>query len=545
MSATDAGARDAVLVELDQVEDGWSELVGGKALGLARMLRAGERVPQGFCITTRAHEAVRARSGVLAEDLRQAILRAYERLGSGAVAVRSSATAEDLPQASFAGQHETLLNVEGPEALIDAVRRCWNSLSSPRAVAYREAAGIADDAVRMAVVVQRMVDPVAAGVMFTANPMTGCRAEMVVDAVPGLGDVVVDGSVSADHYVLDGRPAAAASGCLSGAQLEQLWQAGQRLQRGAGVPQDVEWAFDRRGVLWLLQSRPITTLFPVPTATRPGPRVYLEVGHMQGMLRPFTPMGMAAMRVATAQYFASVGVQADPFEGHPMVVNAAGRMYLDITAVIRYGPARAKLPAAMTIYGPRVRDAVQRVLEDERFAAMPGKPYRLRTVLTVAARLAPALIAGLVVAVVHPPAARARAVRAAARVQHESVTMHDATATAADRLHSAMAAQGSFVRVGMAEMLAPIYAALFARQAAIALFAGIATESEVDETLRGMPHSVTTEMDLALWQLAAGAGCSTNHCPTSTLNCALKCEQKSSCYTAGSKPRSCTLHMIR
>ena len=205
-------------------------------------------------------------------------------------------------------------------------------------------------------------------------------------------------------------------GCLSGARLNQLWAAGQRLQRWAGVPQDVEWAFDGQGVLWLLQSRPITTLFPVPAAKRPGPRVYLEVGHMQGMLRPFTPMGMAAMRVATAQYFASVGVPADPFEGHPVVVDAAGRMYLDITAVMRYGRPRAKLPAAMTIYGPRVRDAVQRVLEDERFAALPGRPYRLRTVLPVAARLAPALVAGLVVAVVHPATARARAVRAAARV---------------------------------------------------------------------------------------------------------------------------------
>ena len=110
---------------------------------------------------------------------------------------------------------------------------------------------------------------------------------------------------------------------------------------------------------------------------------------MQGMLRPFTPMGMAAMRVATAAYFSSVGVPTDAFAGHPGVVDAAGRMYLDITAVVRYAAARPKLPAAMTIYGPRVREAVQRVLADPRFAPLPGRPYRLCVAVPIAARLAP------------------------------------------------------------------------------------------------------------------------------------------------------------
>ncbi len=487
------------------MEEGWSELVGGKAVGLAAMIRAGERVPEGFCITTAAHDAVLAASGVLGDDPREAVLHAYEQLGAGAVAVRSSATAEDLPHASFAGQHETVLNVNGAEALLDAVRRCWDSLASPRAVAYREAAGIAGESARMAVVVQRMVDPVAAGVLFTANPITGCRTEMVVDAVPGLGDVVVGGSVAADHYVMSAGAPVAGGGCLTGEQLDRLWAVGQRLQGRAGAAQDVEWAFDGQNVLWLLQARPITTLFPVPTSARPGPRVFLEVGHMQGMLRPFTPMGMAAMRVATAQYFESVGVRADPFDGHPGVVDAAGRMYLDITAVVRYKAGRAKLPAAMTIYGPRVSEAVQRVMADPRFTPLARRPYRLRTVLPVAARLAPGLVAGLVGAIARPASARGRACRAAAKVWRDSEAPQVGTATAADHLRAAMAAQSSFVRMGMREMLAPIYAAMFLRQAAVALLTGVATESEVDETLRGMPYNVTTEMDLALWRLAVDA----------------------------------------
>jgi pyruvate,water dikinase len=382
------GPEPAAVVGLAEIDAGWIELVGGKATGLGELIRAGERVPEGFCVTTAAHEAVRASSGVVPDDVRREIVAFYERLGEGAVAVRSSATVEDLPQASFAGQHDTFLNVNGAEAVLDAVRRCWSSLASPRAVAYREAAGIADDPVRMGVVVQRMVDPLAAGVLFTANPITGTRTETVVDAVAGLGDVVVAGSVSADHYVLTGpHPVPGAGGCLSSAQLAQLRDTGERLQRHAGVPQDVEWAIDRAGTLWVLQSRAITTLFPLPESSRPGPRVYLEVGHMQGMLRPFTPMGMAAMRVATAQWLESVGLPAEAFDGHPGVVTAAGRMYIDLTFLVRNRRLRAKLPTALRIYGPRVSGAMARVLDDPRFAPVPGRPYRLRSVAVVLARL--------------------------------------------------------------------------------------------------------------------------------------------------------------
>jgi rifampicin phosphotransferase len=484
------------VVALADVEPGDVALVGGKAAGLAELIRAGERVPEGFCITTAA--------GELAGDLRRQVVYAYERLGSGSVAVRSSATAEDLPGASFAGQHETVLNVHGADALIDAVRRCRDSLTSERAVAYREASGFGDAPARMAVVVQRMVDPAAAGVLFTANPITGTRTEMVVDAVAGLGDVVVDGSVAADHYVLNGRPDERTDGCLGPVQLAELREAGLRVQRRAGSPQDVEFAFDREGTLWLLQSRPITTLFPLPVSPRPGPRVYFEGGHMQGMLRPFTPMGMSVMRVATAQYFRSIGIPADPFDGHPGIVDVGGRMYLDLTAYVRYKAARAKLPASMKIYGPRVETALRRVLDDPRFAPLPGRPYRLRVAIAVTARVAPGLVAGFVSAMANPARARTRAFRAAAEVKRGSRTP-DGLRTA-ERLRFAAGLQGSFMSTGMAAMLPPLYASMLARAGAIGLLRGVATESEVDETLRGMPHNVTTEMNLGLWRLAEAAG---------------------------------------
>lgn len=489
------------VVDLADVDDTAVELVGGKAVGLAWMIRAGEQVPAGFCIATTAHERALTAGGVPDESLRRDVTRAYVRLGSGPVAVRSSAVAEDLPQASFADQHETVLNVRGADALIDAVRQCWESLTSPRAVSYREAAGIPDRPARMGVVVQQMVDPLAAGVLFTANPITGRRGEMVVDATPGLGTTVVDGSAPADHYVLRGDPVPD-GGCLGPAQLARLRAAGERLQRRAGRPQDVEWAFDRNGELWLLQSRPVTTLFPLPRSSRPGTRVLLEVGHMQGMLQPFTPMGMAAMRLAMTQYLESAGVRTGP-DGNGVLVEAAGRMYLDITGVVRYRPTRRRLGAALAIYGPRVRAAMDRVLEDPRLAPVPGRPFRLRTVLPVVARLAPGLVAGMLGALARPARARARAFRAADDVRRTSQPRRRQGAVA--QLHAAVRAQGAFAGAGMQPLLAPLYAALSARQVAVGLLAGVADESEIDETLRGMPYNVTTEMDLALWRLASAA----------------------------------------
>ena len=168
----------ATVIPLDRIDTQMRDLVGGKALGLARMMAAGERVPPGFCVTTRAH-----RSGRVP---REEVLAAYRELGEGPVAVRSSATAEDRPEASFAGLQDTFLDVEGEEALLEAIERCWTSLHSDRATAYRADLDWEGET-QMAVVVQRVIAPRAAGVMFTANPVTGTRGEIVIDATAGLG----------------------------------------------------------------------------------------------------------------------------------------------------------------------------------------------------------------------------------------------------------------------------------------------------------------------------------------------------------------------
>ncbi len=306
------------------------ELVGGKGASLARMAAAGLPVPPGFHLTTAAYRrfveanglqtaiveaasrAVAAdpaslelasdaiwslfEGGTMPQEVAGAIHVAYAGLGPGepAVAVRSSATAEDLPGMSFAGQQESYLNVRGEPALLDAVKRCWASLWTARAIGYRLKMGIDQRSISMGVVVLTMVPAKVAGVLFTANPTTGERDEMVVNASFGLGEAVVSGRVTPDSFVLDkstmavkqtalgtkevsilpaGEQGTVAEAVpedrrgertLSDQQLRELGELAIRVERAfGGVPQDIEWAV-ADGRSWLLQARPMTGLPPAP-----------------------------------------------------------------------------------------------------------------------------------------------------------------------------------------------------------------------------------------------------------------------------------------
>ncbi len=464
--------------------------VGGKAAGLGAMIAAGERVPDGFCLTTQAY---RARS------IPESALDAYRDLGSGPVAVRSSATAEDLPDASFAGQQDTILNVVGAEALLAAIDRCWRSLDNERAAAYRVARGIGSDDLGMAVVVQRMIDPSAAGVMFTANPITGTRTETVVDAVPGLGTGVVDGSMDTDHYLLPGHGPLPDHGCLSPDQLLELWRAGRRLQRHLGRPQDIEWAYDADGTLWLLQSRPITTLFPLPPE-REGPRVYLEVGHMQGLRRPVTPMGMSVLQEVTRRWLESLDLRGSMDE---MVAAIGGRLFLDLTSFVRNPRLRSRIPEMMKLYGPGVARGIRHVLDDPRFEPRRAEPMmKPRQLARMVLGGAPGTIANTVRALTRPAGARLRAFRdleSARRVPR--IEPIDAAA----RITHAAQLQDADMLAPMMRTLPPLWASLLARGVADGLLQGVSEPGELDSIQRGMPYNVTTEMDLALWAVAESA----------------------------------------
>ena len=313
----------AFVVNLRQVARGDVDTAGGKAANLGELIRAGFPVPDGFVVTTVAyerfvvdnalHEAISHAIGTGDGDAARAafaaapipgavelqILAGYERLSQGAVAVRSSATAEDLPEAAFAGQQDTFLNVVGRDALLQAVKRCWASLWSDRAIAYRARIGLEEETAKIAVAVQCLVPAEAAGVLFTANPITGVRDEMAVEASPGLGEAVVSGRVTPDRFVLRHRrwgwriverrpgrrevvirplPAGGTEvvgGAASGSGASVPDRAVLRLARMAaaieahfGTPQDIEWAW-AKGECWILQARPMTALpDPLPPPSR-------------------------------------------------------------------------------------------------------------------------------------------------------------------------------------------------------------------------------------------------------------------------------------
>jgi len=486
------------VIPLSDITAGSIDLVGGKATGLGRLIAAGEHVPEGFCLTTEAFAEKRLPRAEIAE--------AYAELGEDVpVAVRSSATAEDLPWASFAGQQDTVLNVTGVDNVCTAIETCWGSLDSGRARAYREANNVAES--RMAVIVQRMVPPTAAGVLFTANPITGCRTEMVVDAAPGLGTAVVDGSTDTDHYVLDtsrglDQPRDADHGCLDHEQLTRLEAAGARVQATFGSPQDIEWAFDEEGALWLLQSRAITNLFPVPAPTDDGPRAYLEVGHMQGMLRPFTPMGRSVMDQVTRQWFEAFG--ARPGDGPSLVTYIGERMYIDLTSFIRSARMRSSLPRAMELYGPRVARAVEWICDDPRFGPTPTRLFSFRNAARIARRLGPPMVRGMVRALRRPRRERVRTL-AQIDVVREQTEPPRPQMTSRDRLRFAADVHLGMLTGPMIDSLNPLWTAMLSQQLATGLLAGIAEESDIAAVMRGAPGNVTTEMDLKLWRLADAA----------------------------------------
>lgn len=479
------------VIALSEVTATMTALVGGKAAGLGELIRHGERVPDGFCVTTEAH-----RLGVVPTA---EVVAAYQRLGAGPVAVRSSATAEDLPDASFAGQQDTVLDVTGTAELIAAIEKCWASLHGDRATAYRDARGIDHEAVRMAVVVQRMVTPTVAGVLFTANPLTGRRNEMAVDAAPGLGTTVVDGATAVDHYILDDVTHTEA-GCLTSTQLARLRATGERLQAHFGCPQDVEWAIDADDALWLLQSRPITSLFPTPPLReKPLPRVYLEFGHVQGMLQPVTPMGMSTLRTQIAAMLAALGVRVE-------IVDIGGRLYGDLTDLARDRSSRKRLVKLLAVdFGPRAQAVMQHVLADPRFAPSSGGARRGGAPGAASLRTARRAVVGILRALARPEAARTRMFEAIEQLRVSSAAPADLRTTA-DRLRFVQAQDDADADDRADAIMWPIVAGMLAAALPTALLKGVAGPDEIHTVLGGMPHNVTIEMDLALWRLAQGVG---------------------------------------
>ncbi|WP_426667375.1 phosphoenolpyruvate synthase [Mucilaginibacter sp. McL0603] len=385
-------------------------LAGGKGANLGDLSKIkGIRVPKGFCVTTEAYKKItennqelnsllnelsrlkaeeREKISVISakirmviegapipEDMAEEIAEYFTKFGENdAFAVRSSATAEDLPTASFAGQQDTYLNIIGKETVLKHISKCWASLFTDRAVIYRLQNGFDHRKVYLAVVVQKMVFPLAAGILFTADPITGSRKVVSIDASFGLGEALVSGRVNPDNYKVQGGeiiskqipikeliivalkdggteeqevdPHRQRRQALTDGRILQLALIGREIEEHFGCPQDIEWCWDY-DTFYIVQSRPITTLFPTPEANDQGNHVYVSVGHQQMMTDAMKPLGLSLWQLTAFR---------------PMF-KAGGRLFIDVTQSLASPISRKTLIDVMGEHDPLIKDALMTIID--------------------------------------------------------------------------------------------------------------------------------------------------------------------------------------
>ena len=377
-------------------------LAGGKGINLGELFNNNFVVPEGFCVTTDAYDLLienetlkemienlnildykdteliaeageKIRNIILgtevSEAVKIAIYGAWNNLGANySYAVRSSATAEDLKGVSFAGQQDTFLNIKGYENVVEAVQKCWASLFNERAIVYRNKNGFDNSKVKLAVIVQRMIGSEYSGIMFTADPISGNRKITDIDAGYGLGEALVSGLVTPDFYqihdskIITKKIARKEKGIfpdneggvieveiveeymekqvLSDEQILKLAAAGQRIQETFGSPQDIEWGF-YQGKFHILQSRPITSLFPIPKTHDNQKHVFFSFGHIQMMTDAMKPLALSVFE--TTRIFDKFGA-ADSVS---VQYEAGGRIYIDLSYLLKVPKVRENIPNIM------------------------------------------------------------------------------------------------------------------------------------------------------------------------------------------------------
>jgi len=538
---------------------------GGKGANLGALLRAGLPVPPGFCIITTAYRAfvetnqlegelrqilestqmddptsleaasasIRAlfQRGKLPPALANEIREAYAALtlplpkGDGLlVAVRSSATAEDLPDLSFAGQQDTYLNILGAESLLEAVIRCWASLWTARAIGYRARNQISHADVALAVVVQQMVPSEASGVLFTVNPLTGKRSETVIDATLGLGEALVSGQVEPDHYVVASsrgvilgktlgakalsiqgqatggtirlHQSAAARQALPDEQILALARLGQQAQAYFGSPQDLEWAW-AGGRLYLVQSRPVTSLYPLPAGVKEEPlEVLLSFGVWQGMLDPYTPIGQDLFSTLVAGMGDIFGAKIKAREQR-IFLCAGERLFVNVTGLLQNSLGRNVAAIFIGAIDPVSGELLAGLLKDSRLPA--DKDLSLGERLRLVRGIAP-LLGNVLYNLLWPARGRARLEK---QIEAALGEVQKRCASAQNLLE--LIENIEALAEMPLEMLPRLVGGIAAGQAPyqILLRQADALPNGAEllmEVARGLPHNVTTEMDLALWR---------------------------------------------
>lgn len=421
----------------DRINHSSLPLVGGKGANLGEMTQAGFPVPDGFCVTTLAYQDFVATSWAMeaffsklstidVADLNQVrevgqgirehlqqvaipetitaeILQALERVGAeNYYAVRSSATAEDLPNASFAGQQDTYLNIKGQEELLQHVRKCWASLFTDRAITYRTKNGFDHREVYLSIVIQQMVIPEVSGIMFTADPVNGNRTVVSIDTSFGLGEALVSGLVTADLYKVQNQDliskkiakkklaiyAVPEGGTvtkeLTAIQQEQqvltdqriidLAQLGKRIEKHYGQPQDIEFCVAQNR-FFIVQSRPITTLYPLPDLPEQPIRVLLSFGHAQMMTDAMRPLGLSVLKtIFSPQIIKDVG----------------GRIFLDLSDILHNKLARMIVPKLLSNADEAMSRSIDAVVKRPEFLK-GGQVEGAITVSTVGKMLMPVM----------------------------------------------------------------------------------------------------------------------------------------------------------
>jgi rifampicin phosphotransferase len=549
---------------------------GGKAANLARLIQARFRVPSGFVITTSAYQLFSSKFHLeeqiqeilgsssskdtqkldlvsskirdlfskvkVPNEISSEIRSAYQRLGEVPVAIRSSATLEDLPGLSFAGQQDTYLNICSLDEVLKAVVNCWSSLWTARALDYRNHNRLSNSNLSLAVVVQEMVESESSGVLFTANPLTGLRSEVVIDATFGLGEALVSGMVNPDHYVVDVSNNQISSKVLGAKSVEIIGytKGGTRqkkLERAMdqalpdeeilalakmskeveglyGFPQDIEWAW-AKNQLFILQSRPITTLYPLPVGLPDKSlKVFFSFAAVQGMLDPVTPLGREALCLFFATGAGLFGIKTSPSK-QTILYSAGERLWVNFTPLIRNSVGRQVIPFALNLVEPTIQQAVNQITDDPRL--QPGKKgVSLHARLQIAHLLIP--LAGNVLLNLLSPKAR-----------REAIVLHGEHLLEKMESQSANISGDRWEKLAQRAVLLPDFANKHLPKTLIRFVSVVATamaswnflnrlasktsqnlkgnvgtpfQDLVMQVTRGMPYNPTTEMDLNLWKMA-------------------------------------------
>lgn len=518
--------------------------LGGKGAGLTRLREAGFAVPPFVVVPVAEYHAFVADhdlAGVIDAALAAGesdaetsarIRAAFEvtpcgeqrarltdligDLANSAVAVRSSATAEDLPEASFAGQQDTFLDVRGLEGMLAAIVRCWSSLWTERAIAYRRRNDVPNSGLGVAVVVQETVAAEVSGVVFTADPLTGRRDRLVVDSVAGPGEELVSGRVTPDHDEIDAdgtvrRTPAGPVPVLTREVLDDLAATCRRVAATFGSPQDIEFTVVGSRIA-LVQSRPITSLYPVPEG--PSEAWYLGLGSVQGMLEPLTPLGRDLLAGFAAGAATLFGRQVDP-RTNPFVVSAGERLWLRLDRLLA-GAARPIVERVLPVADP-LAAAIVAALSEERAASEqaagvageePADGASRREVASLAARVVVPRVPDVVRNLARPERARARLATRAEEFVDEVGAGLGAAARVEDpraRLAARLQVIDGTVSRGLAVMFPAFLPVIGPCLAMLTRLRALAARTGLDEAealalsvIRAVPGNVTTQMDLAL-----------------------------------------------